>query len=213
MAKLSGSLNNGLHNGALGGSMKPFIIMDKFNKGITPGKPLSSPSEAMQLRYRSGRYFFRSGSMSSAVLLEFEPDYYESRGWVCVFRSVYRSIATTNMLGLNIPMGGLLVQRDALDIRAAVYWTTPILYNPTGPIDTATSGYSPRRVMLGSPGGHGIYNTSQLACAWSNSSGSIGAGFDGTNCGSSLNDLIWGTGTAVASYNNRSGIWSHWITW
>jgi hypothetical protein len=154
--------------------------------------------------------------MSSAQLLEFQNNYYESRAWVCVFRSPYRSTATTNKIDLNIPMAGLLVQRDALDLRAAVYWSTPITYNTVGGSgnNTADSGYSPRRVILGGSGGHGIFATNQTQCNWGSAPGAIGAGWDGSTCGSFPNDLVWGTGRSdTATYENRSGVWSHWITW
>ena len=154
--------------------------------------------------------------MSSPVLLEYQPNYYENKPFCCVFRSPYRSTATTNRIDLNIPMGGLLVQRDTLDLRAAVYWSTPITYNTVGGAgnNTADSGYSPRRVILGNSGGHGIFATNQTQCNWGTATGAIGAGWDGSTCGSFPNDLVWGTGRSdTATYENRSGIWSHWVTW
>lgn len=177
--------------------------------------PFTSPTQASTLMYPSGNYYFKSSSMSSAQLLEYQKDYYESKSWVCVFRSPYRSTATTNKIDLNIPMGGLLVQRDALDLRAAVYWSSAITYNTvlSSGNNTADSGYSPRRVLLGGSGGHGIYNTNQTQCNWVDSTGAIGAGYDGSTCGTFPNDLVWGTGSGPAAYNNRSGTWSHWITW
>jgi hypothetical protein len=190
-------------------------VRARYEKGGI-GNPFSSPTEARILGYTSGDYYFKSGSMSSPQLLEFQRDYYENRGWVCVFRSPYRSTATTNRIDLNIPMGGLLVQRDALDLRAAVYWSTPITYNTVGGAgnNTADSGYSPRRVILGGSGGHGIFATNQTQCNWGSATGAIGAGWDGSTCGSFPNDLVWGTGRSdTATYENRSGIWSHWITW
>ena len=190
-------------------------LKGRYEKGGI-GNPFSSPTEARILGYTSGDYYFKSGSMSSPQLLEFQRDYYENRGWVCVFRSPYRSTATTNRIDLNITMGGLLVQRDALDLRAAVYWSTPITYNTVGGVgnNTADSGYSPRRVILGGSGGHGIFATNQQQCNWGSATGAIGAGWDGSTCGSFPNDLVWGTGRSdTATYENRSGIWSHWITW
>jgi hypothetical protein len=176
--------------------------------------PLSSPVLAQSLNYSAGTYYFKSGAMSAPLLLEYQPNYYENKPFCCVFRSPFRATATTNRIDLNIPMDGLLVQRDALDLRAAVYWSTPITYNTvTGSgNNTADSGYSPRRVILGGAGGHGIYRTDQTQCNWGNSTGAIGAGYNGT-CGTFPNDLVWGTGTGSSNYNNQSGIWSHWITW
>lgn len=178
--------------------------------------PLSSPVQAQSAGYTAGSYYFKSGAMSSPLLLEYQPNYYEGRPFCCVFRSPYRSTATTNRIDLNIPMGGLLVQRDTLDLRAAVYWSTPITYNTVGGAgnNTADSGYSPRRVILGGAGGHGIFATNQTQCNWGSATGAIGAGWDGTTCGSFPNDLVWGTGRSdTATYENRSGIWSHWVTW
>jgi hypothetical protein len=154
--------------------------------------------------------------MTQPEQLEYQANYYENRPWVRVFTSPYRSSATVNKLNLNIPMGGLLVQRDALDIRAAVYWSTPITYNTIGGVgnNTADSGYSPRRVILGFGGGHGIYNTAQQQCNWGDSSGSVAAGWNGSTCGSFPNDLVWGTGqSGTPVYTNQSGIWSQWVYW
>ena len=178
--------------------------------------PFTSPVQAQTTGYPAGTYYFKSGAMSTAQLLEYQPNYYESRPFCCVFRSPYRSTATTNKIDLNIPMGGLLVQRDVLDLRAAVYWSTPITYNTVGGAgnNTADSGYSPRRVILGNSGGHGIFATNQQQCNWGTATGAIGAGWDGSTCGSFPNDLVWGTGRSdTATYENRSGTWSHWITW
>jgi hypothetical protein len=178
--------------------------------------PLASPVAAQAAGLPAGTYDFQSGGMTSPVSLEYQPNYYEGRPFCCVFRSPYRATATTNRIDLSIPMAGLLVQRDALDHRAAVYWSTPITYNTVGGSgnNTANSGYSPRRVILGGAGGHGIFNTNQTQCNWSDSAGAIGAGFDGGTCGSFPNDLVWGTGqSGTATYTNRSGTWSHWVTW
>jgi hypothetical protein len=191
-------------------------LKGRFTPDGSLSNPFLSPVQAQSLAISAGTYYFKSGAMSSAQLLEYQPNYYESRPFCCVFRSPYRSTATTNRIDLNIPMGGLLVQRDALDLRAAVYWSTPITYNTVGGVgnNTADSGYSPRRVILGGSGGHGIFATNQQQCNWGSATGAIGAGWDGGTCGSFPNDLVWGTGRSdTATYENRSGIWSHWITW
>lgn len=187
-----------------------------FKRDGSLDAPFSSPAEAQSFNTPDGNYYFKSGSMSSSQLLEYKNNYYESRSWVCVFRSPYASTATTNKIDLSIPMGGLLVQRDTLDLRAAVYWSTPITYNSVGGTgnNTADSGYSPRRVILGFSGGHGIYNTGQQQCNWPTAAGAIGAGWDGSSCGSFPNGLLWGTGNgSTPVYDNRSGTWSHWIYW
>jgi hypothetical protein len=187
------------------------------NADGTLTKPFGSPIQAAVFGAASGStYYFQSGAMASAVQLEFQNNYYQGLPFCCVFRSPYNAAATTNRLNLNIPMKGLLVQRDALDIRAAVYWSAPITYNTlsgTGN-NTADSGYAYRRVLLGGAGSHGIYNTSQQSCNWGDSVGSVGAGFTGATCGTWPDALQWGTGqSGTATYTNMSGTWSHWIFW
>lgn len=174
--------------------------------------PLSSPEKAQKFGLPAGSYYFKGGSMSSAILMEYQPNYIDEYPYVCVFRSVYNSTATTNLLGNLIPMKGFLVQRDTLDQRAAVYFNTATTYTQTSGI-TADTGYAYRKVMLGYGGGHGIYNTNQNVCSWSVSTGAIGAGYNGSTCGSFPNGLLWGTGTAGATYANMSGTWSHWVYW
>lgn len=183
----------------------------------TSTRPFASPVQAMVMGAVSGvTYFFKHSLMASAVELEFQNNYYENKPFCCVFRSAYASTPTVNKLGLDIPMKGLLVQRDALDIRAAVYWSTPISYNAVSGTgnNTADSGYAYRRVLLGGAGSHGLYNTSQQSCNWGDSIGAVGAGWTGSTCGSWPNDLRWGTGqSGTATYTNMSGTWSHWVFW
>ena len=180
----------------------------------TLSKPFGSPVQAMVLGAASGAtYYFKYGSMSSAVQMEFQNNYYENKPFCCVFRSPYASTATVNLISLSIPMKGLLVQRDTLDIRAAVYWNNTQVYNTTTGI-TADSGYAYRKVMLGYAGGHGIYNNSQNVCSWGDSIGGVGAGWDTVNCGTFPNGIKWGTGqSGTPAYTNMSGTWSHWIFW
>lgn len=183
----------------------------------TSAKPFASPVQAMVMGAASGvSYFFKHSLMSSAIEMEFQNNYYENKPFCCVFRSAYGSTPTVNRLDLNIPMKGLLVQRDTLDIRAAVYWSTPISYNTVSGTgnNTADSGYPYRRVLLGGAGSHGLYNTNQQSCNWGDSVGAVGAGWTGSTCGSWPNDLRWGTGqSGTATYTNLSGTWSHWIFW
>lgn len=178
----------------------------------TLAKPFGSPIQAVSLGAISGvTYYFKFGGMASAVQLDFQNNYIDGKPYVCVFRSIVQTAATTNRLGLSIPMKGLLVQRDALDIRAAVYFNTQTVYNATGGI-TADTGYPYRKVILGSGGGHGIYNNTQSSCSWSDSVGSVGAGY--SPCGNFPDTLLHGTGiSGSATYANTSGIWSHWVTW
>lgn len=177
----------------------------------TSTRPYGSPMQAQAMGAPSGTYYFKFGAMSSAQQLEYQSDYYEGKPFCCLFRSPYAGVATTNKIGLSIPMRGILVQRDTLDLRASVYFNTQTVYN-NGDY-AGDSGYAYRKIMLGRSGGHGIYNNTQSNCSWSDSVGSVGAGYNGT-CGTFPDGLIWGTGqSSSANYTNLSGTWSHWVYW
>lgn len=202
--------------GFITNTLNPLSSNFPFQLGTT-SNPFTSPVQAAANGATSGNlYYFKSGAMSAPQELEFQNNYYESKPWCRVFTSSYAGAATLNKLDLSIPMKGLLVQRNTLDIRAAVYWSTPITYTSVGGAgnNTADSGYAYRRVMLGYAGGHGIYNTSQNQCSWSDSVGAVGAGWDGGTCGTFPNDLRWGTGqSGTPTYTNLSGTWSHFVYW
>jgi len=192
-------------------------IVSVVPKDGSQNDPFESPVEAASFGAISGnQYYFKSESMPNAIEMEFQNNYYESKPWCRVFTSPYNGTATVNKIDLSIPMGGLLVQRDTLDLRAAVYWSAPITYTTIGSSgnNTADSGYAYRRVILGFAGGHGIYNNNQIQCNWGDSVGAVGAGWNGSTCGSFPNGLIWGTGqSGTAVYTNLSGTWSHWVYW
>ena len=49
-------------------------------------KPFGSPVQAMTMGASSGgTYYFKIGSMASAVQLEFQNNYYENKPFCCVF--------------------------------------------------------------------------------------------------------------------------------
>jgi len=181
----------------------------------TESNPFGSPEQAKRYGFPDGTYWFKWSSGALTTQMEYRNNYYENVPMCCVFRSPFASTATTNLLDRNIPMAAILVQRDALDIRALGYFSSQQLYNTTTSTTgiTIDSGYiSAPKVLLGYAGGHGFYNTSQTACNWSNSASSIAAGFDGS-CGTFPNALRWGTGQSGSTYANMSGTWSHWIYW
>jgi len=164
--------------------------------------------------------------------MEYQSNYYEGKPWVKIFSSEFNGSTTLvsipgsstssfreNWIGYSVPMDGLLVQRSTLDHRAAVYFNASsprTLYNYTTGI-IADSGYSYRKVMLGSAGGHGIYSSNHNVCSFDNdATGAIGAGRGRVGyCGTFPNNLLWGTGTNTGAslFENRSGTWEHWVTW
>jgi len=216
---LNGQPNTG-GGGAAGGIGGSGIVIvaypntPSYNDG-TISRPFASPVEAARLNAQSSQsYYFQGPGMRSPILLIYEANYYDNLPWCKTFSSPYAGTATVNAIDYCIPMHGLLVERDTKDHRAAVYFNTMKTYNTVNYL-TADSGYTPRKVILGYAGGHGIYNPNyQNQCNWARADGAIGAGWDGSTCGSFPNGLRWGTGQSTTSiYANRSGTWEHWVTW
>lgn len=182
--------------------------------GVLESSPVTSPQELTLAEAPAGDYWIKPNGFSSAIQMYFKPGLADVRGWVRVFSSPYSGTATVNLLNQGIPWKGILVQRSDNQLQGYTYFSTNQLYNSRTSTSTSSGGNrSGYRVYLGGPGAHGIYNTSQSPCNWGNSSGAVGAGYDGSTCGSFPNNLIWGTGTSGAAYTNRSGTWEHWIWW
>lgn len=139
-------------------------------------------------------------------------------GWVKVFESPYNGTATTNLIDQSIVFTQMMVRRtdgafwDTLGPSGSGYgW----LFNTRNDTTTGTTGTkSGYRAFFGYAGGHGIYNTVQNPCSWGDSAGAIGAGWNGSSCGSFPNGLLWGTGqSGTAVYANLSGTWQIWLRW
>lgn len=137
-------------------------------------------------------------------------------GYWLWWQNAYRSSPSVNFYNQNLEFNVLLVEQEDSDNYQNIGYNSRRTFNFTtndkiqGDFGTRSSGYY---VMFGDRGGHGIYNTGQNRCSWSNSSGAIGAGYDGGTCGSFPNDLVMGTGTSGPTYDNRNGTWNFWFTW
>jgi hypothetical protein len=194
------------------------------NKTFAIDPVYSSPTSAASAGAPAGQYRFKSASMSAPQILDFVPSYYDSSAFVKVFSAPYASTPTINKIDLNIPMTKLLVQRSALDLRGVARFSSAQQFNTTvSPHlypDSVANNFggttSSMRVFLGSAGGHGIYNAAQNTCNWGSTiSGTIGAGYDGTSCGSFPNDLRFGNANSSSgpAYSNGSGTWEYWVSW
>ena len=182
--------------------------------------PINAVANPQQLRNQSittdGSYYIRAttSGQTQTRLLYVKFNMVDSKDWVLVMQHTSRGAATVNELGYSIPWKGLCLENPSGGFTYS-YFSTYQLYN-TRSSDTSTTtggnkdGY---RVFLGSSGGHGFYNTSQLPCNWSVSSGSVGAGYmqNAGACGSWPDGLIMGTGTGNFDYSEQGGIWKTWI--
>ncbi len=180
----------------------------------TLGQPFTSPQQVKDFGYSDGLYYFKTAQMSEPRLLLVNSNLADNRPWVKVFSSPYGGTATLNEININLPFKGILVRRSTGDLLGYGYFNNEQQYQTR--TSNAVMDFGEKagyRVFLGGAGSHGIYNTSQAPCNWANSSGSVGAGFNGSSCGSFPNNILWGTGTSGATYSNMSGTWEHWIWW
>ena len=185
----------------------------------TYSDPITDLQAFDQLNRPEGTYYFRPpNNTATSDVFQMYYRVMAGNGFVRVFSSPYNDTATVNLINLSIPLTQLLVQRDNGDFRTTAGWNDGALRyfntrNTTGDL-TTTGDRIGSRIYFGYPGGHGIYNTTQLVCSWSNvGTGAVGAGYDGAECGTFPNGLRWGTSTNTANYDNRSGTWELWLRW
>jgi hypothetical protein len=181
--------------------------------------PFSSPTEAKANGATNGTvYYFKDSTMPAAVQATYSSISNDSSlGYINVFSAPSGSTATVNLISSSIPFKRFYVQRSTGDLWAYVVFASTQTYAATSGI-TGSSGANNlgvtagTKVILGSAGGHGIYNTGQSACNWGSATGAIGAGYDGT-CGSYPNGLKLGTGMNDPYQANMSGTYEFWVNW
>ena len=188
---------------------------------LWPGSAYSSPqqlsddAEADNITLVDGTYTYFIPGTNDTVDLYTAFNYVDSKPWVKVFSSPFASTATLNHVNIGLNFKGFMLQQPNGADRVYSYFSTSKAFatrNTTGETTTGgnRSGY---RVFIGYAGGHGFYNTSQATCNWSNSTGAVGAGWDGS-CGSFPNGLRWGIGSGTANYTMRSSsTFETWIWW
>ena len=162
----------------------------------------------------AGWYWFKDHNMTKPEYTYFRSDY-----WALAFSSKTYGNASFDLINKGVGWNYLRVQSKDNAHSNRVWFASKQDYATRGNSATSTSssksGYlTGMRVYLGAAGGHGIYSTSQSVCNWGSAANAIGAGWDGVNCGTYPNNLIWGTGQSnSAQYTNiTSGeVWEIWI--
>jgi hypothetical protein len=175
----------------------------------------SSPQAIQDAGFTGDGYFMIQGpGQTKPIEMLVRCNYIDSKPWVLGFASTYASPFTTNLVGNNIPWKGIAVQRNDTAFQQTAYFTSNQLFNQRNIQVTSTSGTRAGfYVYIGYAGGMGIYSTTQSVCSWSTTNGAVGAGWDGTNCGSWPNGLIWGTGDGSTAYVNRGGAFEVLLWW
>jgi len=169
--------------------------------------------EIGDLALGAGWYWFRDHNMTKPEYTYFGTDY-----WALAFSSKTYGNASFDLINKGVGWNYLRVQsKDGAHMNRVWWGGSKQDYATRSSTSTSSSksGYiSGMRVYLGAPGGHGIYSTSQNVCNWSTAANAIGAGWDGVNCGTYPNNLVWGTGQSNSPVyvNITSGeVWEIWI--
>ena len=184
----------------------------KFRSGLII---YSSPQAIQDAGFTGDGYFMIQGpGQTKPIEMFVRCNYIESKPWVLGFSSPYNSYATTNLVGYSIPWKGVAVQRNDTAFRQTAYFTTYELFNQRNLTTTSTSGTrTGYRIFFGYAGGMGIYSTTQSTCNWSTTSGAVGAGYNGSTCGSWPDGLFWGTGSGPTAYDNLGGLYEVLLWW
>lgn len=159
-----------------------------------------------------GWYWFRDHNMTHPDYTYFGSDY-----WALAFSSKTYGNASFDMLNKGVGWDYLRVQSKDGAHMNRVWFASKQDYATRTSTSTSSAkgGYlTGMRVFLGGAGQHGIYATAQAPCNWNIATNAIGAGWDGVNCGTYPNNLVWGTGQSnSAVYTNiTSGeVWEIWI--
>ena len=186
--------------------------------GAWPVNTVANPQELRAQNITTdGSYYIRAATSGQTQnrLLYVKFNMVDSKDWVLVFQAPNRGTATVNELGYSIPWKGLCLETPGGTFYYS-YYTSYKLFNTRGNDtqgETTTGGNrSGYRTYLGGGGAHGFYNTAQGTCSWGDSNGAVGAGWDGTTCGTWPNGLIMGTGNSgTPNYSEQSGTWKTWI--
>lgn len=195
-----------------------------FNIIVNPARDGSSSARATTPYYlrntlgitTNGTYWINTNGLgqTAAVQATVKFGLVDSKDWILMTwinqtGTQSGSLVGTDKLGNSVPWKGFCVDKDNSYYYS--YFSSYQAYNSRSDTTASSGGNrSGYRAFLGNSGGMGWYNSAQSVCNWGDSSGSIGAGFDGS-CGTYPTALRLGTGTGSAQYSLSTGQWKFWI--
>jgi hypothetical protein len=181
----------------------------------TPGRTADNPITGGFTGGIPGKFYWvRPNNTGTAQLAEYSGDDFKgtNRGYFRWFRAPDEGTATVNLHGNGLQWNMMIIEKEG-GVWHSIGFDSYQTFNTRDSNSTGTIGTkSGFRVFFGGGGSHGIYNTDQRPCSWGNSAGAIGAGWDGSTCGTFPNNLRMGEGTSSANYTNRGGTWSYWFS-
>jgi hypothetical protein len=184
--------------------------------GTIQDYPVTSISTFEAFSPSAGTYWIKPTGIATAFQVTYSGTNYRTsgNGFFRWYRTVDQSAPTENLIDNSYPWNLMMVEKEGSSWQT-IGSNSNVLFNTKNSTETFPNGTrAGYRVFFGYAGGHGIYNTAQNTCSWGDSSGAIGAGWNGATCGSFPTNLIMGDGQAsVPEYTNRGGTWSFWFRW
>lgn len=203
----------------LGNVVQSTVSGKQIEAGSIPRFPIENLSawEAQSPQPTQGWYWIKPPGASEAFFCEYSGYDYKSTGygfwrwWRC--NDDYHSILNHHY-NKGYQWNLLMIEKENTGTWQTAGFDTNQTFNQRNTETTTTIGTRVGyRVFFGYAGGHGIYTTGQTPCSWGSSTNAIGAGFNGSNCGSFPDNLYMGTGTSGNTYGGRGGVWSFWFRW
>ena len=180
----------------------------------TPGRTSGNPITTGFSNGIAGKdYWIRPNNSGTATLARYSGNDFKStgRGYFLLFSAPDAATATVNQINRDLQWNMMIIEKEG-GVWHSIGFDTYQTFNTRTSTATGTIGTKLGfRVFFGGGGQHGIYNTAQNPCSWGDSTGAIGAGYDGS-CGAYPNDLRMGEGTGGPFYTNRGGTWNYWFS-
>lgn len=184
-------------------------------QGRSPANPVTATAEFSGIAGQS--YYIQPPGANTAFEATYSGNNYKNTdtGYFSWYETADQSSPSLNLLGNGYQFNVMMVEKTGSDWQTVgfnSYQTFNTRGNESQPITADFGTRSGYRVYFGYAGGHGIYNTGQGTCNWGSSAGAIGAGYNGSTCGTYPNNLMMGTGTGNNTYTNRGGNWTYWFS-
>lgn len=183
--------------------------------GLSSNNPVTSTASFSGVA--GNTYWIQPNGTGSVVQAEYSGANYKGTGYgyFKYWSSPDLSAPTVNLYGQGLSWNVFMVEKAGGAWEWLGFTGSYLQFNARNDL-TAIGTFGTRagyRVFFGYAGGHGIYNTAQQTCNWGSSGGSIGAGWDGSTCGSFPSALRMGVGVSgTPTYTDRGGTWNFWFS-
>jgi hypothetical protein len=183
--------------------------------GLTVGNPVTSTTSFTGTA--GNIYYIQPGGLGAVVQAEYSGDNFKGTGYgyFKYWSAPDLGAPTVSLYGQGFRWNVLLVEKAGGVWEWLGFSGTYLTFDARSDT-TAIGTFGTRagfRVFFGFAGGHGIYNTGQSVCNWGSSGSAIGAGWDGSTCGSFPSGLRMGVGQdGPPVYTDRGGTWNFWFS-